>query len=75
MSPDRKQALGLYGALIIAPRDRTTAPAKANNGVHCATAGMAQAGLLICPAMLMEGRRHNLFTINGKVSLSELYIG
>ncbi len=31
--PDRQQALGLYGALIIAPRDPTTAPPEADYDV------------------------------------------
>jgi FtsP/CotA-like multicopper oxidase with cupredoxin domain len=64
---DRQQALGLYGALIVDPRDRRR---ERSYGYQHETVVQLQEWLeregLTYPAMLMEGALPNFFTINGK---------
>ena len=65
MRPDRQQALGLYGALIVKPRDPgTEAPADIDYVVQLQE-WLNRDGLTY-PAMIMEGALPNYFTINGK---------
>ena len=63
--PDRQQALGLYGALIIRPRDSTTEPHADLEYVIQLQEWLNRDGLTY-PAMLMDGGLPNYFTINGK---------
>jgi FtsP/CotA-like multicopper oxidase with cupredoxin domain len=63
--PDRQQSVGLYGALIIAPRDSTTEP-RADHDVTIQLQEWLKREWLTYPAMLMEGGLPNYFTINGK---------
>ena len=63
--PDRQQALGLYGALIIHPKDVTAEP-KANYDYVVQLQEWLNRDGLTYPAMLMEGGLPNYFTINGK---------
>jgi FtsP/CotA-like multicopper oxidase with cupredoxin domain len=63
--PDRQQALGLYGALIIRPRDANAEPS-ANHEYVVQLQEWLQRDGLTYPAMLMEGGLPNYFTINGK---------
>jgi FtsP/CotA-like multicopper oxidase with cupredoxin domain len=62
---DRQQALGLYGALIIAPRDPAQEP-RADYDVTIQLQEWLKREWLTYPAMLMEGALPNYFTINGK---------
>ena len=64
--PDRQQALGLYGALLIAPSDAATAPPDADYDVVVQLQEWLKREWLTYPAMLMEGGLPNFFTINGK---------
>jgi hypothetical protein len=63
--PDRQQALGLYGALIIHPRDSAAEPKTNYDYVVQLQEWLNRDGLTY-PAMLMEGGLPNYFTINGK---------
>jgi hypothetical protein len=63
--PDRQQALGLYGALLIAPMD-PSAEAKADLVYTIQLQEWLKREGLTYPAMLMEGALPNYFTINGK---------
>ncbi len=63
--PDRQQAFGLYGAIIIRPRDRAAEPAADLEYVVQLQEWLNRDGLTY-PAMLMEGALPNYFTINGK---------
>ncbi len=63
--PDRQQALGLYGALIIRPRDAAAEPRATYDHVVQLQEWLHRDGLTY-PAMLMEGGLPNYFTINGK---------
>jgi FtsP/CotA-like multicopper oxidase with cupredoxin domain len=63
--PDRQQALGLYGALIIEPKDRAARPAVDRELVIQLQEWTAREGYTF-PAMPMEGLMPNFFTINGK---------
>jgi FtsP/CotA-like multicopper oxidase with cupredoxin domain len=63
--PDRQQAFGLYGALIIRPRDSVVEPRADLEYVVQLQEWLARDGLTY-PAMLMEGGLPNFFTINGK---------
>jgi FtsP/CotA-like multicopper oxidase with cupredoxin domain len=63
--PDRQQALGLYGALIIHPRDSAAEPRTNYDYVVQLQEWLNRDGLTY-PAMLMEGGLPNYFTINGK---------
>jgi hypothetical protein len=63
--PDRQQALGLYGALIIHPKDVAAEP-KANYDYVVQLQEWLNRDGLTYPAMLMEGGLPNYFTINGK---------
>jgi len=63
--PDRQQALGLYGAIIVRPRDASAeVPADLEYVVQLQE-WLNRDGLTY-PAMLMEGGLPNYFTINGK---------
>jgi hypothetical protein len=62
---DRQQALGLYGALIIDPKDPSREPAADKEYVIQLQEWLKREGLTY-PAMLMEGALPNYFTINGK---------
>lgn len=63
--PDRQQALGLYGALLIAPKD-PAAEVKADLDYSIQLQEWLKREWLTYPAMLMEGALPNYFTINGK---------
>jgi FtsP/CotA-like multicopper oxidase with cupredoxin domain len=63
--PDRQQTLGLYGALIIHPKDRASEPVADHEYVVQLQEWLYRDGLTY-PAMLMEGGLPNYFTINGK---------
>ena len=63
--PDRQQALGLYGALLIAPKD-SAAEVKADIDYTIQLQEWLKREWLTYPAMLMEGALPNYFTINGK---------
>ena len=65
--PDRQQALGLYGALIIKPRDsaRDRRYDYDQDVVIQLQEWLEREGYTY-PAMLMEGALPNFFTINGK---------
>ncbi|MEO5817549.1 MAG: multicopper oxidase domain-containing protein, partial [Gemmatimonadaceae bacterium] len=65
MRPDRQQAFGLYGALIIRPRQPDAEPPVAIDYVVQLQEWLNRDGLTY-PAMLMEGALPNYFTINGK---------
>jgi manganese oxidase len=62
---DRQQALGLYGALIVQPKDRTQAPRADQELVVQLQEWNEREGYTF-PAMPMEGTLPNFFTINGK---------
>ena len=63
--PDRQQALGLYGALLIAPKD-SAAEVRADLDYTIQLQEWLKREWLTYPAMLMEGALPNYFTINGK---------
>lgn len=63
--PDRQQALGLYGALLIAPKD-PGAEVQADLDYTIQLQEWLKREWLTYPAMLMEGALPNYFTINGK---------
>jgi len=62
---DRQQSVGLYGALIIAPRD-PAAELRADLDVAIQLQEWLKREWLTYPAMLMEGGLPNYFTMNGK---------
>jgi FtsP/CotA-like multicopper oxidase with cupredoxin domain len=62
---DRQQALGLYGAVIIDPKDMRTDVKADVEYVIQLQEWLKREGLTF-PAMLMEGTLPNFFTINGK---------
>ncbi len=64
-APDRQQGLGLYGALIVDPKDPTTQPVADKEAVIQLQEWTVKAGYTF-PAMPMEGAMPNFFTINGK---------
>jgi manganese oxidase len=66
--PDRQQALGLYGALIIKPRDprRDETRYDYEQDVVIQLQEWLEREGYTYPAMLMEGGLPNFFTINGK---------
>lgn len=66
-APDRQQALGLYGALIVDPKDPgvDTAYHYDHEAVVQLQEWLHRDGFTF-PAMLMEGTLPNYFTINGK---------
>jgi FtsP/CotA-like multicopper oxidase with cupredoxin domain len=64
--PDRQQALGLYGALIVAPRDAAAAPPAATYDITVQLQEWLKREWRTYPAMIMEGALPNFFTINGK---------
>jgi FtsP/CotA-like multicopper oxidase with cupredoxin domain len=61
---DRQQAFGLYGALIIEPRDHREPAADLDYTIQLQE--WLKREWLTYPAMLMEGALPNYFTINGK---------
>jgi FtsP/CotA-like multicopper oxidase with cupredoxin domain len=63
--PDRQQGLGLYGALIIAPKDPSN-EVKADIDYTIQFQEWLKREWLTYPAMTMEGGLPNYFTINGK---------
>lgn len=63
--PDRTQALGLYGAFIIDPKDPATEVAADHDYVVELQEWLHRAGLTY-PAMPMDGGQPNYFTINGR---------
>jgi FtsP/CotA-like multicopper oxidase with cupredoxin domain len=63
--PDRQQGLGLYGALIIAPKDATK-EVHADIDYTVQLQEWLKREWLTYPAMQMEGGLANYFTINGK---------
>ncbi len=63
--PDRQQALGMYGALIIDPKEAPAVPGYDMEYVIQLQEWLERQGY-IYPAMLMEGGLPNFFTINGK---------
>jgi uncharacterized protein DUF4396/multicopper oxidase len=63
--PDRQQALGLYGALIIKSRNAAAEPSATYEYVVQLQEWLRRDGLTY-PAMIMEGALPNYFTINGK---------
>jgi FtsP/CotA-like multicopper oxidase with cupredoxin domain len=62
---DRQQALGLYGALIVLPKNPADAPAADQELVVQLQEWNEREGYTF-PAMPMEGVMPNFFTINGK---------
>jgi len=65
--PDRQQALGLYGALIIKPKDVSRdARYRYQHDVVIQLQEWLEREGYTYPAMLMEGSLPNFFTINGK---------
>lgn len=64
-NPDRQQALGLYGALIIHPRDSAEEIVADHEYTIQLQEWLEREGLTY-PAMPMEGGMPNYFTINGK---------
>jgi len=63
--PDRQQGLGLYGAIIVAPRDAAQ-EVRADMSTRSSFKNGLHRGGLTYPAMPMEGALANFFTINGK---------
>jgi FtsP/CotA-like multicopper oxidase with cupredoxin domain len=63
--PDRQQGLGLYGAIIIAPKDAAK-EVKADIDYTIQLQEWLKREWLTYPAILMEGGLPNYFTINGK---------
>lgn len=63
--PDRQQGLGMYGALIIDPREASGAPTADLEYTIQLQEWLERVGYTY-PAMLMEGGLPNYFTINGK---------
>jgi FtsP/CotA-like multicopper oxidase with cupredoxin domain len=64
LEPDRQQALGMYGALIIDPSQPTTEDWDLEYTIQLQE-WLEREGYTY-PAMLMEGALPNFFTINGK---------
>jgi FtsP/CotA-like multicopper oxidase with cupredoxin domain len=62
---DRQQTLGMYGALIVAPKDKSNTPAYDQDIVIQLQEWTFKQGYTF-PAMPMEGLMPNFFTINGK---------
>lgn len=65
LEPDRQQALGMYGALIIDPADPSLEPEYDLEYTIQLQEWLEREGYTY-PAMLMEGALPNFFTINGK---------
>jgi manganese oxidase len=63
--PDRQQALGLCGALLIAPKDPST-EGRADLDYTIQLQEWLKREWLTYPAILMEGALPNYFTINGR---------
>src|SRR5262249_26386105 len=71
---DRQQSLGLYGALIIAPKDPAR-EVRADLDYTIQLQEWLKREWLTYPAMLMEGGLPNFFTINGKAYPSTDVVG
>jgi uncharacterized membrane protein len=65
-NPDRQQALGLYGALIIDPKDPADYPYNYDYELVVQLQEWLEREGYTFPAMPMEGAMPNFFTINGK---------
>jgi FtsP/CotA-like multicopper oxidase with cupredoxin domain len=63
--PDRQQTLGMYGAIIIDPKDPTVIPPHDSEYVVQLQEWLHREGYTY-PSMIMEGGLPNYFTINGK---------
>lgn len=63
---DRQQALGLYGALIIDPRDPADYPYDYDKELVVQLQELLERDDYTFPSMPMEGALPNFFTINGK---------
>lgn len=63
--PDRQQALGMYGALVIEPKTKPAAPVYNREATIQLQEWTVRGGNTF-PAMPMEGLMPNFFTINGK---------
>lgn len=63
--PDRTQALGLYGAFLIDPANKSDEPTADREYVVQLQEWLLREGLTY-PAMPMDGMQPNYFTINGK---------
>jgi FtsP/CotA-like multicopper oxidase with cupredoxin domain len=63
--PDRQQGLGMYGALIIDPKDHSAKPDYDLEYTVQLQEWLYREGHTF-PAMVMEGAMPNYFTINGK---------
>lgn len=63
---DRQQALGLYGALIIDPREPESYPYRYDQELVIQLQELLEREDYSWPAMPMEGALPNYFTINGK---------
>ncbi len=64
-SPKNRFRLGLYGALIVDPKDPSAEPQADHEYVIQLQEWLQREGLTY-PAMIMEGALPNYFTINGK---------
>jgi len=64
--PDRQQALGLYGALIVDPKTTPASQPAYDLEYTIQLQEWLEREGLTYPAMLMEGALPNFFTINGK---------
>jgi FtsP/CotA-like multicopper oxidase with cupredoxin domain len=64
-NPDRQQGLGLYGALLVTPKNSVAEP-KADLEYTLQLQEWLQREGYTFPAMIMEGALPNFFTINGK---------
>lgn len=62
---DRQEALGMYGAFIVDPKDPSTEPAADQDVVIQLQEWLEKEGYTF-PAMPMDGGQPNFFTINGK---------
>lgn len=62
---DRQEALGMYGALIVDPKDPSAEPASDQDVVIQLQEWLEKEGYTF-PAMPMDGGQANFFTINGK---------
>jgi FtsP/CotA-like multicopper oxidase with cupredoxin domain len=65
-NPDRQQGLGLYGALIIDPKEAFVETADYDKEAVIQLQEWTKKEGYTFPAMLMEGAMPNFFTINGK---------
>lgn len=64
--PDREQALGLYGAIVVDPNDSMHDDTRADHDYVIELQEWLMREGITYPAMFMEGGLANYFTINGK---------